>query len=183
MAGYKSIVPNININTDSGQLRTELNNTFSRLDSQLVSAPYRLTSFNGPSGNTATAETTLTSYTVNFGTLTKQGSSLLLFASGRTAANANNKQVRVYFGSTVIFNTGMFAGNNIAWALHGEIVRNGASSQLTYISWVGSATLPTAVGVAIATESLAINNLLKITGTGTTSDDVSLYTFRVLLST
>lgn len=180
---YRSIVPNININTDRGQLRTELLNTFSRLDAQLVAAPFRLTSFNGPAGNSGAAETTLATFTVDQGTLTKQGSSLLIFASGKTAANANNKTVKVYFGSTVIFNSGAFAGNNVSWALHGEIVRNGAASELTYVSWVGSATLTTAVNTATATESLATSEILKITGTGTSSDDISLYTMRVLLST
>lgn len=183
MGKYSSIVPNININTSREQLRTELLNYTSRLDAQLVSAPYRLFSFNGPAGNSGAAETNLTTYTVDYGTLTKQGSSLLIFASGKTAANANNKTVKVYFGSTVIFNSGAFAGNNISWALQGEVVRNGAAAELTYVKWIGSATLTTAVTTSTATESLASGVTLKITGTGTASDDVSLYTFRVLLST
>lgn len=183
MSGYRSVTPNININTQSPQLRTELLNTFNRLDAQLSTAPYKIYSFNGPAGNVTTAETTLTSYTVDFGTLTKQGSSILFFGSGKTAANGNNKELKVYFGSTVIFDSGAFAGNNISYEFRGEVVRNGASAELTYTSWIGSATLTTAVTTGTASESLASGVLLKVTGTGTSSNDITLYTLRVLLST
>lgn len=181
--GYRSIVPNININTESGQLRTELSNTFFRLDSQLSTAPYKLYSFNGPAGNAGVAETNLTTYTVDYGTLSKQGSSLIIFASGKTAANANNKTFKLYFGSTVIFTTGAIAANNISWTVQAEIIRNGAAAQLTWVEWTGSATLTSTCTVSTATESLANGVVLKCTGTGAASDDISLYTLRVLLST
>ena len=59
MTGFRSITPSINVNTSSGQLRTELLNTFSRLDGQLINAPYRAFSFNGPVLSTGATETDL----------------------------------------------------------------------------------------------------------------------------
>ena len=80
MAGFRSITPSISVNTSSGQLRTELLNTFTRLDGQLALAPYRLGTASGPIGNSAGVETTLESTTVSQGTLSKSESSILIFA-------------------------------------------------------------------------------------------------------
>lgn len=181
MAGYRSITPAINVNTESGQLRTELLNTFTRLDGQLGQAPYKATSQNGPTLSSGAAETDLLTTNIDVGTLSKVGSSLLIFACGTTAANSNNKTIKLYFGSTVIFDSGAFAGNDIDWTLQAEIVRNGATAQITWAQFFGSATLTSKIQVGTATENLATQKDITLTGTGTTNGDVSALYWKILL--
>lgn len=183
MSGFRSITPSINVNTASGQLRTELLNTFTRLDGQLVNAPYRLFNFNGPVLSTGAAESTLLTSNVDVGTLSKQGSSILIFACGTTAANANNKTIKLYFGTTEIFTTGAFAGNGISWTLQAEIVRNGATAQITWGQFFGSATLTSKIQVGTAAVNLATIQSVSLTGTGTATGDVSALCWKGTLLT
>ena len=173
MAGFRSITPSISINTQSGQLRTELLNTFARLDGQLSQAPYRLSTQNGPSGNVGTGETPMMTFTLNFGTLTQIGASILIFACGTTAGNANNKTFSLKLGSTTIFTSGAVALNNKDWVFQGEIVFNGGSSQITWGQFTsnGSASI---VETNTSTESLASNKDIVFAGTGGATDDISI---------
>lgn len=183
MSGFRALSPNINVNTESGQLRTELQNTFARLDGTLQLAPYRIATAVGPSSNTGSGETDLFSTTINIGTLAKQNSSILIFACGNTAANGNNKTLKLKFGSTTLFDTGAFAGNGISWTLQAELVRNGAAAEVFWGQFFGSATLTSKIITTTATESLAVNQVLKFTGTGTTTGDISVTYFKALLLT
>lgn len=183
MSGFRAITPSINVNTSSGQLRTELLNTFTRLDGLLVNAPYRAFTQNGPASNTGGAETDLFTTNIDTGTLSKQGSSLLIFACGTTAANGNNKTLKLYFGSTEIFTTGAFAGNDIDWTLQAEIVRNGATAQITWAQFFGSATLTSKIQVGTASVNLAVIQDITLTGTGTASGDISALYWKATLLT
>lgn len=183
MAGFRSITPAINVNTESGPLRTELLNTFTRLDGQLSTVPFRVYTTNGPVTSSGASETDLFTTNVDVGTLSKVGSSLLLFACGTTAANSNNKTIKLYFGTTEIFTTGAFAGNDIDWTLQAEIVRNGATSQITWAQFFGSATLTSKIQVGTASVNLATQQEITLTGTGSTTGDISfLYTKVILLT-
>lgn len=183
MSGFRSVSPNINVNTPSEQLRTELQNTFARLDGELQLAPYRISTQVGPVGNSGGAETDLLTKTIDVGTLAKQNSSILLFACGNTAANGNNKTLKLKFGSTTLFNSGAFAGNNISWTLQAEVVRNGAAAEVYWTQFFGSATLTSGITTGTATESLAISQILKLTGQGTASSDITALYWKLLLLT
>ena len=183
MSGFRAITPSINVNTASGQLRTELLNTFSRLDGQLALAPYRVPVFNGPVSSSGAAETELLTTNIDVGTLSKQGSSLLIFACGTTAANGNNKTINLNFGSTQIFTTGAFAGNDIDWTLQAEVIRNGATAQITWGQFLGSATLTSKIQTGTASVNLAVQQELALTGTGTATGDVSALYWKVILLT
>lgn len=183
MSGFRALSPNINVNTESGQLRTELQNTFARLDGTLQLAPYRIAAQVGPVGSTGAAETTLLTMNVTIGTLAKQNSSLLIFACGNTAANGNNKTLKLKFGSTTLFESGAFAGNNISWTFQAELVRNGAAAQAYWAQFFGSATLTSKISVGTATESLASNQALSLTGTGTANSDITALYWKILLLT
>lgn len=180
MAGFRSITPSISINTESGQLRTELLNTFSRLDGQLSQAPYRIATQNGPVGNTGTGETLLMQFTLNQGTLTQIGASILIFACGTTNANANNKTLSLYIGNTAVFTTGAVALNNKDWTFQGEIVFNGGSSQITWGQFQSNGTAPI-IETNTSTESLAVNKNITFTGIGGATDDISLYYYKATL--
>lgn len=183
MSGFRALSPNINVNTASGQLRTELQNTFARLDGTLQLAPYRIATQVGPVGNTGAAETDLMSTNITIGTLAKQNSSILIFACGNTAANGNNKTLKLKFGSATLFDSGAFAGNDISWTLQAELVRNGASAQAYWAQFFGSATLTSKITVGTASVSLASNQSLVFTGTGTDNSDITLLYFKCLLLT
>lgn len=182
MSGFRSITPSINVNTSSGQLRTELLNTFSRLDGQLSLAPYRAATFNGPVLSNGGTETDLLTTNIDVGTLSKQGSSLLIFAAGTTASNGNNKTINLYFGSTQIFTSGAFAGNGVSWTLQAEIVRNGATAQITWAQFFASATLTSKIQVGTASVNLAVQQDVTLTGTGTATGDVSASYWRITLN-
>lgn len=183
MAGFRAITPNINVNTTSGQLRTELLNTFTRLDGQLALAPYRLGAMSGPVGNSAGVDTTLESITVSVGTLSKEESSILLFACGKTAANANNKTIRLEFGGVELFTTGAQAFNNVDWTMNAEIVRTSSTSQVTWVQFFSTATLTQKVSVNTSSVDLAQNQAITITGEGAGAGDVLLYYTKALLLT
>lgn len=180
MPGFSALTPNITVNTESGQLRTELLNTFSRLDGQLRNAPFKLYSQLGPVGNVGTGETTLMNMVVNFGTLQLNGQSLYVLVAGKTNSNANNKTLKLKFGATTVFTSGALASNNIDWTLQAEIIRNGGSAQITWAQFLRNGSSPI-VTTSTATESLAVNTTLSITGQGTASDDISAYSLKVLL--
>lgn len=180
MAGFRSITPNITINTQSGQLRTELLNTFSRLDAQLSSAPYRVASQNGPVSNTGAAETDLMTFPLSQGTLTKTGQSIQITACGKTNANANNKTLKLYLGSTVILTSGALALNNVDWIVRAEIVFGGGTSQITWAEFSRNGASPV-VTTSTPTENMANNLTVKFTGQGTASGDISLYYYKAVL--
>lgn len=183
MAGFRSITPSINVNTESGQLRTELLNTFTRLDGQLSLVPFKLGSDSGPVGNTAGTETTLSSTTVSLGTLAKSESSILIFACGKTASNANPKTIKLKFGTTTVFDTGAVAMNNEDWTLQAEIVRTSDVSQIAWIQFFATTALPQKITVTTASVDLAQNQTITITGEGAGAGDVLLYYVKSLLLT
>lgn len=180
MSGFRSITPGITVNTGSSQLRTELLNTFSRLDGQLQAAPYRLSTQNGPVGNTAGIETTLMTFQLNFNTLTNIGQSLLIYACGTFAANANNKTFSVKLGATTIFTTGAIAANNTDWVFNGEIISNGATAQIAWGTFTRNG-VASIVDTALATENLGTNLDINFTGTGVANDDISMYYYKAVL--
>lgn len=183
MAGFRSITPSISVNTESGQLRTELLNTFTRLDGQLALAPYRLDFTAGNSGNTAGTETSLDSTTVSLGTLAKSGSSILVYACGKTAANANVKTIKLKFDSTTLFTTGAVALNNADWTLQAEIVRTSSTTQVSWIQFFAAAPLAQKVSVTNSSIDIAANRAITITGEGAGADDVVLYYIKTILLT
>jgi hypothetical protein len=180
MAGFRSISPNININTQSGQLRTELLNTFTRLDGQLSQAPYRLATQNGPVGNSGAADTDLMATLINFGTLTQIGASIQITACGKSNANANDKTFKVLLAGVEIFTSGAIKMNDKDWVYRGEIVFNGGSSQICHGTFSYDGGSPV-VDTRITSVNLANNALLKFTGLGSVSDDISLYYYKTLL--
>lgn len=177
---FRSITPNININTESGQLRTELLNTFSRLDGNLSLAPYRLYTQNGPVSNTGSAETDLMTATIDNGTLNGLGASILIFACGQTNANANNKTLKLKLGSATVISSGALALNNKDWTLQAEIVFNGGSSQITWAEFTSNGSAPI-VAVNTLTQDFTTNLTLTFTGTGTSTGDISIYYFKAIL--
>lgn len=179
---YRSITPNINVNTESPQLRTELLNTFTRLDGQLTNVPSTYYSLNGPNSSSGAGESTLFTKTLETGTLAQIGDSILFKIVGQTAANANAKQIKLYADSNAIFDTGSQTFNGISWVLEGELVRNGATSQIVYFTMTTSdSTYRSTASVTTTTLNLANNHIFTLTGSGSVNGDVSFYYAKILL--
>ena len=180
MSGFRSITPPINVNTTSGQLRTELLNTFTRLDGQLQAAPYRLSTQNGPLGSVDAAETTMMSFQLPFNTLSNIGQSIQIIAYGKTAANANTKTLKLKLGSTTLFTSGATARNNLDWVFTAEIICNGATSQIFNgsLTYNGVASIVT---TTTSSENLGTNLTIEFTGQGTTTGDIQIYYYKAVL--
>lgn len=85
---------------------------------------------NGTQGTTAvTTEETLHSYSLPANSLTQDGRGVRIKAWGTTAANANNKTVKLKFGATAVLDTGAVASNNETWHFVAEVFRTGAATQ------------------------------------------------------
>lgn len=180
---YRSTAPNINVNTDSSQLRTELLNAWLRLDGELGNVPLTLFSTTGPISNTGTGESVLFSTLLDTTTLPVNADSIAFTVSGSTQANANSKTIRVYYGGTLIFDTGGQTFNGTSWMLRGEIIRNGATSQICIVELVTSdATYRVGATQTLTNKNLGSNQSLILTGLGSATGDVSAYYMKVLLN-
>lgn len=150
------------------------------MDGQLQAAPYKLATQNGPTGNTGSAETTMQEFQIDFNTLSNLGSSIQIFAAGKTAANANNKTYKVKLGSTTLFTSGALALNNVDWTFRGELVANGATSQIFYGEFSRNGGSPIVVTTTSA-EDLGTNLTIAFTGQGTATSDISQLYYKAVL--
>lgn len=128
-------------------------------------------------GNTAATETTLFSYTVPGGTLASVGDCLEFMASGSISGTGNtDKRVRVKFGATTILDTtGCGGGFAFDWTLRGTAMCTGATSQKceAVFGYNTNGDVPTQTqNYIVAAETLANAIVLKVTGQGTSANDV-----------
>lgn len=178
---FRSISPNINVNTQSGPLRTELQNTFTRLDGQLSLAPYRLDYDVGPVSNSGGTGVILSSATLEYNTLNTNGQSIRISAAGTTAANANNKNILIYLGTTLLFETGDQPINDGEWVLEAEIIRTSGISQYVWVKWFCTDTLTEKVTVTSSGVDLSSNQDLTIRGLANNNEIVLYYAKYVFL--
>lgn len=136
-----------------------------------------LTSSFTQTGNTAATKTTLFTYTVPADTLSADGACLEFMASGSISGSANtNKRITVEFGATTLLDTTGSAGSfAFDWTLRGTVIRSGATSQKceASLSYATNGDTPTQVQNYIAAaETLSGAVVLKVTGNGTSANDV-----------
>jgi hypothetical protein len=87
------------------------------------------------SGNNV--ETDIQNVTLPIGALRNNGESVEIELFGSTAANANNKQFRFYFGGSQYFDFGLIAINNQSWTLKIKIQRGAFSGGTGFMKLVG----------------------------------------------
>lgn len=132
-------------------------------------------------GNIGSGEDDLTTYLVPANTLAVDGDSITFEACGIFSASANNKQLRAYFGTDVIFDSGVLAITAATeWIMTGRIIRTGSATQRVYITLVtDNTTLFTMTNVLATTRTLSIDNPLKLTGEATNNDEVRQFSMIV----
>lgn len=81
------------------------------------------------SGNVGSGEDDLTTFTLEANILVNDGDFIEITAFGTYAANANNKTVKLHFGSTEIFATAANAANDGAWKFKAIVIRTAAATQ------------------------------------------------------
>lgn len=124
-------------------------------------------------GNVGTGEDNLIGYTMPANTLGTNGDYIEIDAFGTMAANANNKQLKLYFGSTVIYDSTSLAVDDADFSINCKIIRTAESSQKCIINIMSNnATLPTTSIYTTTTESTSGSITIKCTGEGVSDDDI-----------
>jgi hypothetical protein len=131
-------------------------------------------------GNVGTGEDDLFLYEIPANTLAADKATIVAFAAGTFAANANNKRIKVKFGGTNIYDTTALALNAGDWYIECQIMRTAGSTQKCITTFRSSnATLTTAVDYATGALDLSTPLELKITAEATSNNDVVGEMFRV----
>lgn len=124
--------------------------------------------------NVSTTETDLITYSLPANTLSANGQAVRITAYFTTANNANNKTLRLYFGATLLYDSGAVAFANRSHKIEAMVIRTGATAQAgagTYVDSSGS------VGMrAWSTPAETLSGAVTIKGTGTSgtaSSDVT----------
>lgn len=126
-------------------------------------------------GNGAdTSEDTLLSYSLPAKTLSAAPKGLKIRAWGNTAANADNKTMKLYFGSEVIA-TATAATNAKGWYLELEVYKTAANAQVVFgKGQVDTTNVTPLITTGAETDTAAIT--IKVTGqagTGNANDIVA----------
>jgi len=124
-------------------------------------------------GNVGAGEDTLITYSMAANTLNLDGNFLEIFAWGITAANANNKTIKLKFGTTTLLDTGAVAANNANWSITSKIIRTAAATQQVISSIISDNSLIIDSSTFTAsTEDLTTSLSILCTGEATTNDDI-----------
>lgn len=125
-------------------------------------------------GNVGAGEDDLMTYTVPANVLAVNGDRLEFRMAGTFAANANNKRVRIKYGATTLLDTTALAFNAAEWAVNGQIIRTGATTQKAICVFSSSSTLlTTTTDYTTPGETLSGTVVLKATGEATSNDDIT----------
>ena len=118
--------------------------------------------------------TDLLQYRLSVGSLGHDASIVGVTAFGTLAANANNKRIILYFGSSILLDTGTVAANSGSWTIESKIVRVSVNSQKVITTIISDNTLITNKSSYVATpENLDTDLVIKCTGTGVSSGDIT----------
>lgn len=123
-------------------------------------------------GNVGVGEDTLFTYTIPGGTMYTDGVAVKIRAWGKTASNANNKTLKIHFGSTVMYNSGALAANDRDWAIDATVVRVGATDQRFSVNGVYNAGV--VISCSTTTQTLASDVIIKVTGEATSNNDITI---------
>lgn len=125
-------------------------------------------------GNVSTAETTLGSYTLASNAMpADSGRAVRIKAWGKTAANANNKTIIIYFGAKVVATLALAGTNDKDWVLEADVIQGASGAQTSigrlYLEGAGNEVILVDTPAETQTGEIVI----KCTGeSGTASNDI-----------
>lgn len=112
-----------------------------------------------------TSEQTLQTYTLPAGALSTAGQSLRVTCWGVTAANTNNKTVKLYFGARHV-DTVTMATASETWSVNYVVMRRTATTQaFNGNGAISTGPVPLAPSTTDGAETLASSIVIKCTGT------------------
>lgn len=126
-----------------------------------------------------TSEEDLATYTLPANTLSENGRGIRIRCWGVTAANANNKTIRILLDDTVLVTTGALAANDKDWEICVDLYREGAAAQRSICTGQANGAIiqvDAVKGVEDLTAALDID--VKAT-TPTAAADVTMHGFIV----
>lgn len=124
-------------------------------------------------GNVGAVETDLITYTFLANSLDSGNAFIEIEAFGTFASNANNKQVKLYFGSSVLIDTGSVAANAGSWIIHARVIRINSNAQKSITTIISDNSLIINKSSYVTpAEDLTTNIIIKCTGQGTANDDI-----------
>lgn len=97
---------------------------------------------------------------------------IVIEAFGITAANANNKQVKLYLGSTAIYDSGAVAANNKNWNINVRLLARTSTTQKARVTGSFNGTAFVSPDVTL-TENLATDLAIKVTALCVATTDVT----------
>jgi hypothetical protein len=140
------------------------------------------TNVSTPVASAGASETNLITVTIPAHALTNNGDSFTFRTSGRFAATANAKDLKVVYGSETILDTSSQIVNSGAWTFEGEIIRTGNTSQSVNAEFHGAGvTLFTTAASLDLAQTNGINTVFKVTSTAAGDGDVTNRTMTVWL--
>lgn len=119
-------------------------------------------------------ETDLYSRTILANTLDAEGDFLRITGSGFTTPNANLKQIRLYYGGVVFFDTGAIAVNGKPWIFNTIITRDAPTThfQMTSFAYEGGFFINSTRSGASGNPTAS--NVFKVTGQGVANNDINM---------
>lgn len=123
-------------------------------------------------GNVGGGSDDLITYTMPFKTLENVGDTLEVISFGILAANGNNKRIRRYFGSTVLFDTGTITANNKDWCIVSRIIRISATTQTIISTFSGDSSVTQTADYVAGAESLSSSIIIKDVADGVATNDI-----------
>lgn len=122
----------------------------------------------------STDETTLATYSLPANTLNADNRGLRIIAFGTVANNANNKTIRLKFGTTTLATIGPGAFGSVTrrWVCTAHVIRTGASTEIGYAKTEVSADQVNENTLTTPSDSTAAAISIAVTGeNGTASEN------------
>lgn len=129
-------------------------------------------------GNIGTGEDVLMTYTLPNGALGATEDHVIVSGFGTTGANGQNKRIKVYFGSTVVYDSGTQTYNALDWSFEAKVIRTGAATQIASCNFIWENTAAD-TDFTSPTETLSGSVVIKVTGEGGSTDDISQKAFLI----
>lgn len=124
-------------------------------------------------GNVGTGEDNLISYAMPAKVLGHNLESLEITAFGTVAANANNKRIKLKFGTTTLYDTTAVAANAGSWEITSKITRTASAVEKCITKIVSSNSLILDNSNYVLASENTDNNLnIFCTGEATTNNDI-----------
>lgn len=159
-----------------GEMVDTLENKLANISSVIASAnraDYQLAADVAPVGNVGSGESDLMSYSMQPNVMARTGYNIEIKAWGLFAANINNKEVKLYFGDSVLLDSGSVIFSGISWYINATVVRVDSSTQQSIATIATTNALIASSSTYVEpSESLSGIIEIKCTGSAIASDDI-----------